>query len=56
MQLNKGDVIRDGENCFSVFCIMGSVIYVNRLNVNSSPGYELAEVLKYYKKIEIMNN
>ena len=55
MQLNNCDIIRDGENCFSVFCIMGSVIYVNRLNVNSSPGYELEEVLKHYRKIEIID-
>lgn len=41
MQLNKGDIIKDGEKYFSVFCIIGSVVYVNGLDVNSSPGYEL---------------
>lgn len=55
MQLNKEEVIRDGENLFSVFCVMGSVIYVERVfDVNSSPTYELEEVLKHYRKIEIM--
>ena len=57
MQLNKGDIIKDGEKYFSVFCIMCSVIYVNViLDVNSTPVYELDEVLKHYRKIEIMNN
>lgn len=56
MQLNKDDIIIGGENCFSVFCIIGSVVYVNGLDVNSSPGYKLEEVLKHYRKIEIMNN
>lgn len=56
MQLNKGDIIKDGEKYFSVFCIMCSVIYVNViLDVNSTPVYELDEVLKHYRKIEIMN-
>lgn len=55
MQLNKEKVIKDGKNLFSVFCVMGSVIYVKRVfDVNSSPAYELEEVLKHYRKIEIM--
>lgn len=55
MQLNKEEIIKDGENLFSVFCVMGSVVYVLRVfDVNSSPSYELEEVLKYYRKIEIM--
>ncbi len=55
MQLNKNDVIKDGENIFSVFCVLGSVVYVKRmLDVNNSPSYELEEVLKHYRKIEIM--
>lgn len=55
MQLNKGDIIRDGENYFSIFCVMFSVIYVKRIsNVISTPCYELEEVLKHYRKIEIM--
>lgn len=55
MELNKEEIIKDGENLFSVFCVMGSVIYVKRVfGVNSSPAYELEEVLKYYRKIEIM--
>jgi len=57
MQLNKGDIIKDGENYFSVFCVMCSVIYVKRiLDVNGSPYHELEDVLKYYRKIEIMDN
>lgn len=57
MQLNKGEIIKDGDNYFSIFCVMCSVIYVKRiLDVNSSPYYELEEVLKHYRKIEIMNN
>ncbi len=55
MQLNKEEIINDGKNLFSVFCVLGSVVYVLRVfDVNSSPSYELEEVLKYYRKIEIM--
>lgn len=55
MQLNKNEVIKDGENLFSVFCVLGSTVYVKRmLDVNDSPSYELEEVLKHYRKIEIM--
>ncbi len=55
MELNKEEIIKDGENLFSVFCVMGSVIYVKRVfDVNSSPAYKLEEVLKFYRKIEIM--
>ena len=55
MKLNKEEIIKDGENLFSVFCVLGSVIYVKRVfDVNSSPAYELEEVLKHYRKIEIM--
>ena len=57
MQLNKGEIIKDGDNYFSIFCVMCSVIYVKKvLDVNSSPSYELEEVLKHYRKIEIMDN
>lgn len=55
MQLNKEEIIKDGENLFSVFCVLGSVVYVKQvLDVNDSPSYELEEVLKHYRKIEIM--
>ena len=55
MQLNKNDVIKDGKNIFSVFCVLGNMVYVKRMfDVNSSPTYELEEVLKHYRKIEIM--
>ena len=55
MELNKEEIIKDGENLFSVFCVLGSVVYVKRVfDVNSSPAYELEEVLIYYRKIEIM--
>lgn len=59
MQLNKGDIIKDGENYFSIFCVMCSVIYVKKvLDVNSTPTpcYELEEVLKHYRKIEIIGD
>lgn len=57
MQLNKGEIIKDGDKYFSIFCVMCSVIYVKKvLDVNSSPYYELEEVLKHYRKIEIMDN
>lgn len=57
MQLNNGDIIKDGENYFSVFCVMYSVIYVKKISdVNSTPAYELEEVLKHYRKIEIMGD
>lgn len=55
IQLNKEEIIKDGENVFSVFCVLGSVVYVKQvLSVNNSPHYELKEVLKHYRKIEIM--
>ncbi len=55
MELNKEEIIKDGENLFSVFCVLGSVVYVKRVfDVNSSPSYKLEEVLKHYRKIEIM--
>ena len=55
IQLNKEEIIKDGENVFSVFCVLGSVVYVKRaFDVNNSPSYELEEVLKHYRKIEIM--
>lgn len=55
MQLNKNDVIKDGKNIFSVFCVLGNMVYVKRVfDVKDSPTYELEEVLKHYRKIEIM--
>lgn len=55
MQLNKDDIIKDGENYYSVFCIMCSVIYVKRVcDVKSNLAYKLDEVLKHYRKIEVM--
>lgn len=55
MQLNKDDIIKNGKNLFAVFCVMGSVVYVKHIyDVNDSPSYELEEVLKHYRKIEIM--
>lgn len=55
MELNKEEIIKDGENLFSVFCVLGSVVYVKRVfDVNSSPSYKLEEVLKHYRNIEIM--
>lgn len=59
IQLNKGDIIKDGENFFSIFCVMCSVIYVKKVsNVNSTPypHCELEEVLKHYRKIEIVGD
>ena len=57
IQLNKGEIIKDGVNYFFIFCALGSVIYVNPvLYVNSSPYYELEEILTHYRKIEIVNN
>lgn len=55
MKIYKNDMIKDGEDYFSVFCVMGSVVYVKKiLDVNDTPAYELEEVLKSYRKIEIM--
>ena len=55
MQLNKGDIIADGEHRFSVYAILGSTVYVESINnVKDSPGIDLAEVIKQYRKIEIM--
>lgn len=55
MQIKKDDFIRDGENIFSIACVLGNVVYVKRaLGRNSAPVYEWDEVLKHYRKIEIM--
>lgn len=55
MQLSKGDIIADGENRFSVFAILGKTIYVEpRGDVKGRPGYDIQEVLKYYRRIELM--
>ena len=55
MQLNKGDIIADGEHRFSVYAVLGSTVYVESINnVKDSPGIDLAEVIKQYRKIEIM--
>lgn len=55
MQLNKNDIIKDGENIYAVFCVMGSVIYVKPFSgVYDAPVYELEEILKHYRKIELM--
>lgn len=55
MKLNKDEIIRNGDDYFSVFCVMGSVVYVKRVSdVNSTPCYELEDVLKHYRKIEII--
>lgn len=55
MQLNKEELIKDGENLFAIFCVLGSVVYVKRVfDVKDSPTYELEKVLKHYRKIEIM--
>lgn len=38
MQLIKEELIGDGENLYSVFCVLGSVIYVKRVfDVNATP-------------------
>ena len=51
MELNKEEIIKDGENLFAVFCVLGSVVYVKRVfNVKDSPAYELEEVLKTIAK------
>ena len=55
MQLNKEEIIADGKNMFSVFCVLGSAVYVKRvIDVNNSPSYQLEDVLKRYRKLEIM--
>lgn len=57
MQLNKDEIIRDGDDYFSVFCVMGSVVYVKKVfNVNSMSHHELEDVLKHYRKIEIIGD
>lgn len=57
MQLNKDDIIKDGECYYIVFCVLGSVIYVKHVyDVKSSPIYKLEEVLKHYRKVEIIGD
>lgn len=55
MQLNKEDIIKDGNNFYAVFCVLGSTIYVRKVfDVNITSSYELKEVLKFYRKMEVM--
>ena len=55
MQLNKDNLIKDGKMIFAVFCVLGSVVYVKPfVDVKDTPAYGLEEVLKHYRKIEIM--
>lgn len=55
VKMKTGEIIKDGENLFSIFGILGSVVYVKRVSgVNVTPSYELEEVLKQYRKIEII--
>lgn len=57
MHLNKGDIIKDGEEYFSIFCVMFSVIYVQRVfDIDKKSCYELQDALKHYRKIEIMGD
>lgn len=57
MKLNKGDIIKDGEEYFSVFCVMCSVIYVQSVSdIGKKTYYELEEILKHYRKIEVMGD
>lgn len=53
--MDKGDIIKDGEKYFSVLCVLGSVVYVKQIfDVNDTRMYMWEEVLKQYRKIEIM--
>lgn len=55
MRCKKGDIIRAGNKYFSVYGVLGNVVYVKQmLDVNSSPSYKWEDVLKNYRKIEIM--
>lgn len=55
MQLNKEDIIKDSNNFYAVFCVLGSTIYARKVfDVNITPSYELKEVLKFYRKMEVM--
>ena len=57
MKCTKGDIIKDGDKLYFVFAVLGSVIYVRTLpDVYDSPSFdhELKEVLKYYRKTEVM--
>lgn len=55
MQINKGDLIRDRDKMFSIFGVLGSVIYVqNAANDKSTPAHEWKDVLENYRKIEII--
>ena len=55
VQLSKGDVIKDGENLYTVVGVLGSVVYAKRVfDVNCTTSYKLEEVVKHYRKIEIM--
>ena len=55
MQLNNGDMIRDGDNMFSIFCILGNVIYAQQdQSVDGTVAYNIEEILKYYRKLEIV--
>ena len=52
---SNGQYIVAEGTYFSVFCVMRSVIYVQRVSdMGKKPYYELEEILKHYRKIEIM--
>lgn len=55
MKLVKGDLIKDGDNFYTLFCIIMSVVYVKPYVDKVHNEYiELSEVLLCYRKIEII--
>lgn len=55
MTLEKNDIIIDGELTLCVYCVLGSVIYVKKvIDIKYSPSYDIKEVLKHYRKLEII--
>lgn len=55
MKLAKGDLIKDGDNFYTVFCIIMSTVYVKPYVDRVHSEYiELSEVLQCYRKIEVI--
>lgn len=55
MNLNKGDLIKDGDNFYKVFYVIMSVVYVKPYTDKVHSEYiELSEVLQCYRKIEVI--
>lgn len=55
MKLVKGDLIKDGDKFYTVYCVIMSVVYLKPYSDEVYSEYiELSEVLQCYRKIEVI--